>query len=339
MKKIFAFVAIAISLVAVSCTKPAANGNGNDNGKQQEEVNVDLTALNALLSECKTLADAATTDSWAQKAIDDFKAVIATVEKAIPAATTQAAVDNLLAQLKTAKETFLAAEIGAIPADALAWALSFEEGSGTELKTTGKYEWTVKLLPGEEGAPKFVDGHKAGSKGLQFGYGAYGEFQDAVASVLETPTVSIACWVNTAIYENNYILSWNKWDTWKFQTQSTNKAFLTVHFGDVWIDHDGNTEIPENEWHHVVATCDLTNGAMEFYLDGELTMRWDKENEGKLDITNKTFAPAPEGTKLLLGLQEPDSETGFYTGKLDDLAFYTVALDGGQVAKLFNDQK
>ena len=138
MKKIFAFVAIAISLVAVSCTKPAANGNGNDNGKQQEEVNVDLTALNALLSECKTLADAATTDSWAQKAIDDFKAVIATVEKAIPAATTQAAVDNLLAQLKTAKETFLAAEIGAIPADALAWALSFEEGSGTELKTTGK---------------------------------------------------------------------------------------------------------------------------------------------------------------------------------------------------------
>ena len=218
MKKIFAFVAIAISLVAVSCTKPAANGD------QKEEVKVDLTALNALLSECKTIANAATTDSWSQKAIDDFKAVISTVEKAIPAATTQTAVDNLLAQLKTAKETFLAAEIGAIPADALAWALSFEEGSGTELKTTGKYEWTVKLLPGEEGTPKFVDGHKAGSKGLQFGYGAYGEFQDAVASVLETPTFSIACWVNTAIYENNYILSWNKWDTWKFQTQSTNKA-------------------------------------------------------------------------------------------------------------------
>ena len=152
MKKIFAFVAIAISLVAVSCTKPA-------NGDQKEEVKVDLTALNALLSECKTIANAATTDSWSQKAIDDFKAVISTVEKAIPAATTQTAVDNLLAQLKTAKETFLAAEIGAIPADALAWALSFEEGSGTELKTTGKYEWTVKLLPGEEGTPKFVDGH------------------------------------------------------------------------------------------------------------------------------------------------------------------------------------
>ncbi len=328
MKKIIAFAAIVLSLLAVSCNK-----------QNDTKANVDLTEVNALLSECKTLLQNASTDSWPQKAIDDFKGVIETVEKAIPAATTQAAVDNLAAQLKTAKEAFLAAEIGAIPADALAWALNFEEGSGSELKTTGKYEWTVKLFAGEEGAPKFVDGHKAGSKGLQFGATSHGEFQDAVASVLESPTFSIACWVNTPIYENNYILSWNKWDTWKFQTQSTNKAFLTVHFGDVWIDHDGNTEIPENEWHHVVATCDLTNGAMAFYLDGELTMLWNKENEGKLDITNKTFAPAPEGTKLLLGLQEPDSATGYFTGKLDDLAFYTIALDGGQVAKLFNDQK
>ena len=327
MKKIIAFAAIVLSLLAVSCNK-----------QNDTKANVDLTEVNALLSECKTLLQNASTDSWSQKAIDDFKGVIETVEKAIPAATTQAAVDNLAAQLKTAKEAFLAAEIGAIPADALAWALNFEEGTGTELKTSGKYEWTVKLLPGEEGAPKFVEGHKAGSKGLQFGYGAYGEFQDAVASVLESQTFSIACWINTAIYENNYILSWNKWDTWKFQTQSTNKAFLTVHFGDVYIDHDGNTEIPENEWHHVVATLDLAQGVMAFYLDGELTIKWDKENESRLEGSH-TLAPAPDGTKLLLGLQEPDSETGFYTGKLDDLAFYTIALDGGQVAKLFNDQK
>ena len=102
---------------------------------------------------------------------------------------------------------------------------------------------------------------------------------------------------------------------------------------------DGNVALTANTWQNVCMTWNPATSKMEFYLDGELTMRWDKENEGKLDITNKTFAPAPEGTKLLLGLQEPDSETGYYTGKLDDLAFYTVALDGGQVAKLFNDQK
>lgn len=327
MKKIIAFAAIVLSLLAVSCNKPS-----NDT-----KANVDLTEVNALLSECKTLLQNASTDSWPQKAIDDFKGVIETVEKAIPAATTQTAVDNLAAQLKTAKEAFLAAEIGAIPADALAWALNFEEGSGSDLKTTGKYQWTAKFVSGENGVPQFIDGHKVGSKGLQFGEGGYLEFQDAVASVLESQTFSIACWINTPINENNYILSWNKWDTWKFQTQSTNKAFLTVHFGETYIDHDGNTEIPENEWHHVVATMDLANGAMCFYLDGELTQKWDKENEARL-VAGQNLVAAPEGTKLLLGIQEPDSPS-YYVGKLDDIAFYTIALDGGQVAKLFNDQK
>lgn len=329
MKKIIAFVVIALGILAISCKKQDVTPTEQ----------VDLTELNTLLTECKTLVASATTAKWPQSAIDTFKGVIETVEKAIPAAKTQTAVDNLVNQLKNAKQAFVDAEVGAIPADALAWALNFDEGTGTELKTTGKYAWTVKLLAGEEGAPTFVNGHKAGSKALKFGAGAYGEFQDAVASVLETPTFSISCWVNTPIYENNYILSWNKWDTWKFQTQSTNKAFLTVHFDDVWIDHDGNTEIPENEWHHIVATIDLTNGAMCFYLDGELTIKWDKENESRLDISNRTFAPAPAGTKLLLGLQEPDSATGYFAGMLDDLAFYTIALDGGQVTKLFNDQK
>lgn len=326
MKKIIAFAAIVLSLLAVSCNK-----------QNDTKANVDLTEVNALLSECKALLQNASTDSWPQKAIDDFKGVIETVEKAIPAATTQAAVDNLAAQLKTAKEAFLAAEIGAIPADALAWALNFDEGSGSELKTTGKYQWTAKFVSGENGVPQFIDGHKAGSKGLQFGEGGYLEFQDAVASVLESQTFSIACWINTPINENNYILSWNKWDTWKFQTQSTNKAFLTVHFGETYIDHDGNTEIPENEWHHVVATMDLANGAMCFYLDGELTQKWDKENEARL-VAGQNLVAAPEGTKLLLGIQEPDSPS-YYVGKLDDIAFYTIALDGGQVAKLFNDQK
>ena len=32
-------------------------------------------------------------------------------------------------------------------------------------------------------------------------------------------------------------------------------------------------------------------------------------------------------------------EADLASGKMDDLAFYTIALDGGQVSKLFNDQK
>ena len=106
---------------------------------------------------------------------------------------------------------------------------------------------------------------------------------------------------------------------------------------NVWIDHDCNTDIPENEWHHIVATIDLTNGVMAYYLDGESTMVWNHENDERF-VPNQTFAPAPDGTVLFVGLQEEGSES-FFIGKLDNLQFYTVALEGGQVAKLFADQQ
>ncbi|MBO4634621.1 MAG: LamG domain-containing protein [Bacteroidales bacterium] len=342
MKKIFVILLAVSAMVAVSCQKPAAdntnNGNTTPSGDQQSQV--DLTALNALIAECETLVNGATTDSFPQKAIDDFKQVIATVKQASAAATTQSAVDNLLAQLTTAKQAFLDAELGAIPSTALAWALDFEEGSGASLTTTGQNNWVAKLVAGNDGLPTFVEGHKAGSKGMQFGGGAHLEIDNPVASVLESATFSIACWVNTPINENNYILSWNKWDTWKFQTQSTNKAFLTIcadgGAGNVWIDHDGNNEIPENEWHHIVATMNLNTGTMVFYLDGEQTILWNHDNEAKL-TSNMAFNPAPAGTVLYVGLQEDGSES-YFVGKLDNLRFYSIDLDEGQVAKLFADE-
>ena len=66
-------------------------------------------------------------------------------------------------------------------------------------------------------------------------------------------------------------------------------------------------------------------------------MLWDKENESRL-VPNQTFAPAPAGSILFVGLQEEGSES-YYVGILDDLQFYTIALDGGQVAKLYADQQ
>ena len=328
MKKIIVLLLAACTLTFVSCNKT-----------EGDDVKVDLTELNALISECETLLNGATTASFPQAAIDAFKSVVNTVKTAVAQAKDQATVDNLIQQLKSAMQTFKDSELGAIPADALAWALLFDEGTGTSLTTTGKYNWEAKFVAGQAGVPTFINGHKAGSKALQFGDGGHLEIAKPVPSVLESTTFSISCWINTPINENNYILSWNKWDTWKFQTQSTNKAFLTVHQlpSDKWIDHDGNTEIPADEWHHVVATIDLTAGAMAFYLDGELTMLWNHDNDDRF-VPSQTFAAAPAGSILFIGLQEEGSDS-YYKGKLDDLQFYTIALDGGQVAKLYNDQK
>lgn len=344
MKKFFAILFAVSALVAVSCQKPAADNKDNTPSEEQKPQ-VDLTALNALISECEALVNGATTDSFPQKAIDDFKQVIATVKQASAVATTQSAVDNLLTQLTTAKQAFLDAELGAIPSTALAWALDFEEGSGTSLTTKGQNNWVATLEAGASGVPTFVEGHSKSSKGMQFGDGAHLKIASPVASVLENPTFSIAVWVNTPINENNYIVSWNKWETWKFQTQSTNKPFLTVRVqgnpDPVYLEQDGNNEIPENEWHHIVVTMDLTNGVEVFYMDGEMTYEWNKDNYARM-TGNQTMTPAPADTPLLIGLQDLDcvfaESKSFFQGKMDNLKFYTIALDAGQVAKLFADE-
>ena len=342
MKKFFAFAAIILSIMVVSCKKDNTTTNPSGDPSSEPAV-VDKTPLIGLIAECEVILSEATTDRFPQTAIDAFKAAVETAKKASDAATTDDAVKNIVTQLTTAKETFLAAEIGAIPADALAWAIDFE-ANANEFKTSGKNQWDAKLVAGSDGLPTYVEGHKQGSKGMQFGGASYIQIANAVPSVVESNTFSIAVWVNTPINENNYIVSWDKWNSWKFQTQSTNKAFLTVKVQDgesgKYIEHDSNTEIPENEWTHVVVTLDLVNGTEIYYINGENVMEWNKDNEDKLAAKNQQIVPAAEGIKLLVGIQEENPETsGYFVGKMDDLAFYTIALDGGQVSKLYNDQK
>ena len=228
MKKFFAILFAVTALVAVSCQKPAGNNTPSD---QQSQV--DLTELDALITECEALANAATTDDYPQAAIDAFKGVISDVKEAAKAATSQTVVTSLVARLKEAKATFLAAELDTIPADAVTFALSFDEGTGTELKTTGKYQWTAKL---EEGAkelfpdtklPEFVEG-KVG-KAMHFADASHLSIADYIPAALGGSAISISCWVKPdELRASNYIVSYQSWHVWKFQTQDGGKPFFTL---------------------------------------------------------------------------------------------------------------
>ncbi|MBR4734795.1 MAG: hypothetical protein IK052_01755, partial [Bacteroidales bacterium] len=70
MKKIFVILLAVSAMVAVSCQKPAADNtnNGDTTPSGEQTPQVDLTALNALIAECETLVNGATTDSFPQKA-------------------------------------------------------------------------------------------------------------------------------------------------------------------------------------------------------------------------------------------------------------------------------
>ena len=95
MKKFIALFVAAVAILAVSCKK-------NDT---PSKPSVDLTEINALISQCETLVNGATTAKYPQASIDAFKKVIADVKTAAASAQTQAAVTSLITRLNDAKKT------------------------------------------------------------------------------------------------------------------------------------------------------------------------------------------------------------------------------------------
>ena len=73
MKKFIALFVAAVAILAVSCKK-------NDT---PSKPSVDLTEINALISQCETLVNGATTAKYPQASIDAFKKVIADVKRGV----------------------------------------------------------------------------------------------------------------------------------------------------------------------------------------------------------------------------------------------------------------
>jgi hypothetical protein len=134
-KKISMLVAAALFIVA---------GLSSCGGSDDDKTTVDLTTLNSVVDSCTTVLNSATTAEYPQTAITTFQTTLSSVKSAIAdsGSLNQAAVNNLIAQLRVAAGTFAESAYDAIPADALTFALSFDEGTGTSLTTTGKYKWT-----------------------------------------------------------------------------------------------------------------------------------------------------------------------------------------------------
>lgn len=86
---------VGFTIIMGSCKKD----DGTDEG--------DKTALNALIASSEQLAASATTADYPQTAIDAFKATLETVKTASAASLTQEEIDDLFAQLTTAKNTLM----------------------------------------------------------------------------------------------------------------------------------------------------------------------------------------------------------------------------------------
>lgn len=346
---IYAFISIfVLSTVLISC--------------DPEEVEpADTTALSALIDSCQTLVDGASTDDYPQEAITAFSNVLTTAKSALTnTSISQSAVDNLVVQLREARTTFLAAAYDAIPASALLMGLSFDEGSGTQLTAEGK-GWTAVLNRGPveifgtaTNLPSFVDG-KSG-KAMYFNNGSHLQVSNYAASDLRGSQLSVAVWVKPdSTRAGNYILSYNYWNSWKFQLQEQNKPFFTIHTNaDGWVDADNQADFsaPNQAWTHLVVTLNMNTKVLTFYVNGVSTMEWNAESKPGLTGTGaweyKNTLPLMIGACTTYAEAKAEwnwswSETpaawdGF-VGSMDELKLYNVALTEGQVAKLYNEEK
>ena len=149
--------------------------------------------------------------------------------------------------------------------------------------------------------------------------------------------------INTA---NCYMVSMNRWNGYKFQTQPF-LPFFTVHAvqttDTAYYDRDdaGTAIVPGTTWYHLVVT--FKPGFEDFYINGSLVKEWTNVPGTPITVPN---------INLTIGSDLPTSKYltvdatgnflvdygGFWTGDLDDVMFYNIALDGPQVASIFANQ-
>jgi len=348
-----ACVSIALFAAVISgCTK-------TDN----PVTKADQTKLTALVDSCTTLLASSTVSTdYPAAAVTAFQTVLTNTKTAALSTTiTQSAVDNLAVNLRAAKTTFLAAAYGAIPASALLMGLTFDETvTNNQITTEGK-SWTAVLKAGPSeifgtatSLPTFIAG-KVG-KAVYLSNGSHLEVSNYTASDLLSKTLSIAVWVRPdSTRAGNYILSYNYWNSWKFQLQEQNKPFFTVKTlmaddGYVNADDEKDNSAPNKAWHHLVVTMDLTNGFLTFYVDGSMQKQWTKDTQPNLTRSTLAYANV---LPLMIGActtyaeanalwtwswpRTPVAWDGF-VGAMDELKLYNVALTDGQVAKMYKDE-
>lgn len=355
MKKIFRICAMALAVALVS---PAIVSCSDDKNEEPEVpvVTLDKEELNALVDECETIAAGATEEDYPADAINTFKTLIATVKTAAESAKTQQEIDALVKQLTEGQATFLKTAYGAIPENALIAKWTFDT-EGDKQVSEGSYQWTAVCQESPavfetKAKPTFVEG--INGKAVSLENGAHLTVSDFSEAAIMPNNLSISVWVKTSrTYSNNYIVSYNFWNTWKLQVQDQNKPFFTCAGNDGITDADNETDqsVKEGEWTMITTVLSWTDHTLSFYINGELTKTWDAEAKPALASTSWMSWTSPVGAlPLFIGLStnekmaatwdwEWNAESlGAFYGAIDNLALYNVALTAGQVKKLYKDK-
>ena len=317
----------------------------------------DKTALQAKVTESQTLYDGTLEGTRPGFYEVGSKTAFLTVLNAAKAVladvnATQSAVTNATAQLQAALDAYKAKLIKEI---AEANLIGFWKMNGNTADSSGKLNNGIATA----GHAFYGAGVLAaapdrfGRPGMAYYFDKGSNIEVPYSTALNPQQLTISSWIKKSapasrtINTDTYtILALNRWNGYKFQLQSANKLFFTMKANNgidtAYYDRDDETAVLDNEvWYHGVVT--YKPGVMNFYVNGDLVKSW----------TNTPHTPVTLGTPInfTIGQDLPTSKYlttdgdfqvawgGFFTGTMDDIMFYNVALDAVQVKSIFNNQK
>jgi hypothetical protein len=196
-----------------------------------------------------------------------------------------------------------------------------------------------------------------GNANMAYHFDKGGNIEVPYATTLNPSSMSISLWVRSdtakrAINDaNRYMIAMDRWNGWKFQTQPS-LPFYTVHaietgppVDTTYYDRDdaGVALNSATTWFHLVVT--FTPGEEDFYINGSLVKKW-------TDVPGTPISISATPVNITIGSDLPVSKYltvdptgnwlvdygGFWSGDMDDVMFYNIALTAPQVQSIYNDQ-
>ncbi|GGE98083.1 LamG-like jellyroll fold domain-containing protein [Hymenobacter cavernae] len=337
----------------------AALSSCSDDDDNTPQVNADKTALTALIDSVTVGYNAAVEGNKPGNYAVGSKAALKT---ALDLATstkdagnyTQLEVNNATANLRRAVAAFQSGLIQEVSAANLVAQWKFE-GNANDATANGN-NGTLKsgptgpgTAPGDGGTlPQLVpDRFNRPNQAYEFSNGAYIEVPYKAA--LNPQALSISLWCKRIdSNSDNYLVSLNRWNGYKFQLQGAGKPFLTASTTTGIFDRDAESGVvPVNVWTHIVVS--YVDGTLKFYVNGTLAKAWAD--------TKGTMKTIPEPVNLAIGQQLPKDVynrkptagqaadyfeyygPAFFKGQIDDIRIYNRALTDAEVTSIYTIEK
>lgn len=355
--KVMLMATALFSVALIAACSDDDNGPGPAENREELAATITEATLLAETSEEGTIEDQFQVGSIAQ-----LEAAIASAtEIFMDATSTQNEVNAANENLKSAVEVFMSKKVAPIAAADLIARWKFDEGFGTVAMddSPNGFDGEFKTGPVDWGAgvPTWTeDRHGNAGKAIHFDEGANIEIPYNTA-LNPTAALSISAWVKTDVVKaGNRFIGLHSWVGYKFELQDLNHSFVSIGHEDGTYDKDGQVVIPNDEWHHLVAT--FGGGKTILYLDGETI-----EAATYNDTPNPAKSISGKPYNLVLGQDFPTDKYsagdgtnfgtvghadyqviplawgGYFQGDLDEVRIYKSALTGAQVLSIYNNEK